>query len=62
MSDAAPAKPAFFRILKYRGFAFLRIALKGIAHAHFDTCPAPVTDLFIEINMAKRHWFLLKKT
>jgi hypothetical protein len=58
MCYAAAAEPAFLRILEYWRFAFGRVALKGVAHAHLNTTTAPVTDFFIEINMAKSHSIL----
>jgi hypothetical protein len=57
MGDTGTAKPAFLRIHEDGRLSFLGIGYEGIAHADLHTPSAPVTHLFIEINMSKCHAF-----
>jgi hypothetical protein len=55
----AAAKPALLRIQLDRRLTLFRIGSEFVAHADVDTRVAPRARLLVEIDVFKRHLFLL---
>ena len=55
VGDAGTTKPALFRVLNNRRFALFGVFYEGIAHTNIHTSSATVTDIFVKINVIKRH-------
>lgn len=55
VGDAAAAEPALIGIRDKRGFPLGWVADKDVTHTDLDTGPTPVTELFVNIDMAEGH-------